>query len=428
MAFWNRKREPAGESGADFNPGDPHGVEVVGERAAALPFPMLQPSPWSGWPENWATPEWATQSGLQKLIDVAWAAIDLNANILSSFPVYRLRNGQILPPMPCLTNPDDTVYTSWAEFMKQLAWDFQAAGEAFVIPIAHGADGYPIRFRVVPPWLVNIDLKNGSRTYMLGAHDVTDEILHIRNISTTADAHGHSPLEAAGARIVTAGLLQRYANRLAETGGVPWYWLDVPGRRMSAAESRDLQDQWVEARIRHVGEPPVLSGGVGIKTALSMSARDLSLLELAQFSEARVSVICGVPPFLLGLPMAIGESLTYSNSTQLFLFHDRSSLRPKANTIMEALSGWLLPRGQSVELNRDEYSRPDYLERAQANKIYLEAGVLTSPEVRAMERFDGVPSAASALTGAELTSTPPPPPPTTPAAPPTPAPAGGNTP
>ena len=73
-------------------------------------------------------------------------------------------------------------------------------------------------------------------------------------------------------------------------------------------------------------------------------------------------MLLGVPPFLLGLPT--NESMTYSNVSQVFDFHDRRYLKTAATRVMSALSGWALPRGQSVELNRDEYSRPALVERA----------------------------------------------------------------
>jgi hypothetical protein len=78
---------------------------------------------------------------------------------------------------------------------------------------------------------------------------------------------------------------------------------------------------------------------------------------------------------------------------------------------MAALSGWALPRGQSVELNRDEYSRPALLERATAYEKLVAVGALSSAEIRVMERLtdadlpDEVPDdgedlvAAEALTG-----------------------------
>ena len=75
------------------------------------------------------------------------------------------------------------------------------------------------------------------------------------------------------------------------------------------------------------------------------------------------------------------DSLTYSNITSLFDFHDRASLRPKATDVMAALSWWALPRGQAAELNRDEYTRPAFNERADAGKLTT-AGIVSADEVR----------------------------------------------
>lgn len=416
MSFWTwltgRGPNTAGETpnATVANPpvraGDPDGVEFIGERALYQPLPWLQPSAWSGWPAQWSTPSYDKPStpGLKmsKLVDVAWAAINLNSSVLSSFPPYMLRNGVMQSPATYLTNPDKLIYTSWAEFAKQLFWDYQL-GEAFVLPMSVSAR-YPNTFRVIPPWLmtVKMDKDNGSRSYQFGSMNVTGEVLHIRNISNTVDPRGHCSLEAAGARMVTVGLLEKYVKTIAETGGVPHHWLNVPGHKLEQPEAMDLLDQWVASRKRHAGGPGILSGGITLEQAQSKNARDMTLLELSQFNEARIAIHCGTPPFLLGLPMAQGESMTYSNVNALFDHHDRAGLRPMATMVMQALSGWLLPWGSSVELNRDEYSRPGMLERAQAWDYYLKNFTITPEYVRAAERFDLLPSSASSLTGAEL--------------------------
>jgi hypothetical protein len=114
----------------------------------------------------------------------------------------------------------------------------------------------------------------------------------------------------------------------------------------------------------------------------------------------------GVPAFLANLPSG-GDSMTYSNVTSLFDFHDRSSLRTKASAVMSALSNWALPRGQSAELNRDEYTRPGFLERAQGYKLLVEAGAIDGGDIRAMERYEGpAPTPAVALTGGDTTGMP----------------------
>jgi hypothetical protein len=77
-----------------------------------------------------------------------------------------------------------------------------------------------------------------------------------------------------------------------------------------------------------------------------------------------------------------------------FLQHWRVGLRPMAQVVMSNLSGWLLPRGTRVEVNRDEYIQPEPLQRAQAaqilNSIVDTEGnpALTVEEIRAAERLD----------------------------------------
>lgn len=395
MSFWSWLNNEPSPTPAGVTPGDPNGAELVGEEtySRSLPFPV--PSPWSGWPSEWATPNWQGPFGLSRLIDSAWTCLDLNSRVLAAMPVYRLQSGRIVDPLSWMTNPDPSIYTSWYEFAKQLFWDL-LLGEVFILPMATGADGYPLRFRVIPPWLINVEMSGGSRAYLLGSRNVTEEILHIRYQSTTDDAHGHGPLESAGARMTTAGVLQRYARNLAETGGVPHYWMGVE-RRLTAKEAEDLLIQWVESRSKNLGYPALLSGGATLNQLQSMNAKDMALLELAQFSESRIAVLLGVPPFLVGLPSG-GDSMTYSNSSNLFDFHDRSSIGTLAMSAMSALSNWALPRGQAVELNREEYRRPSLLERFQAYKIGVEIGALDRNDVRSFERLHGD-SAADQLTG-----------------------------
>src|SRR5918994_3314231 len=108
-----------------------------------------------------------------------------------------------------MTNPDPMIYSSWHEFAKQLFWDYQL-GEAFVWVVSRYSDGYPMRFRVMPPWSIYVEMRNGSREYHIGditGPDVTNDILHIRYKSTTDGARGIGPLQAAGGTPITRRLL-----------------------------------------------------------------------------------------------------------------------------------------------------------------------------------------------------------------------------
>jgi HK97 family phage portal protein len=263
---------------------------------------------------------------------------------------------------------------------------------------------------VIPPPLVTAEMGGGRRLYKIGSLDVTDEILHIRYKSTTDTAHGVGPLESGRARLVQLSVLARYAAEITD-GAIPKYVLETE-QLLTPDQASDLLEQWWASRMMNLGEkwkPAVLSGGVSAKP-LQLTPEEMALAEQTGYNEARVAVLLGVPPFLLGLPT--NDSMTYSNVAQVFDFHDRRYLKTAATRVMAALSGWAVPRGQSVELNRDEYSRPALLERATAYEKLVAVGALSSAEIRVMERLtdadvpgDQMPNdgedlvAAEALTG-----------------------------
>jgi HK97 family phage portal protein len=382
--------EPASVASPDYTPGDPNGVELQYDPVQARSFGLVAPSPWDGWPAEWSTPNWDWGSRFNALVDIAWACIDRSATVLSAMPVYRTRSGVVADPTSWMTNPDPSIYTSWHEFAKQLFRDYMM-GEAFVMPVAYGANDYPLTFRVVPPWLMHVEMRGGVRHYKMGGqagYDVTDEVLHIRYDSTTDSPRGKGPLEVAGGRQVTAGLIEKYTREVVGNGGVPIYTLET-AEPLDADDAQDLLNQWAVSRRANFGLPPVLDNGTTLKTHQSMSPRDMAMIEIAQFTEARIAVLLGVPPMIVGLPSAGSESMTYSNVSQVFDQHDRLSLRPMAAHVMAALSGWALPSTQAAEVNRDEYSRPDFGARVEAYVKLIAAGVMSPDEVRTMERMSG---------------------------------------
>ena len=83
-------------------------------------------------------------------------------------------------------------------------------------------------------------------------------------------------------------------------GGIPSSVLEHPDE-LTAQQAADLQAQWVQARISSLGEPAVLSGGVTWKPT-QMNPKDMGLLELAQYTQSRIAILLGVPPYMVGLP------------------------------------------------------------------------------------------------------------------------------
>ena len=364
-----------------YVPGEVGAIDFIDEGPAPPRNLPPRAAPWSGWPAEWNTPGYGH---LGTLVDTAWMCVDLNASIMSTMPPYVTQGGRVTQAPSWMANPDPELYTSWDEFAKQLWWDYQL-GEAFVICTARFADGYPARFHVIEPWLVNVEMgDDGRRRYRIGSTDPGPDLLHIRYKSTASSARGTGPLDAGASRMVAARLLQQYATRVIESGGVPYYVITHPNE-LSGKQVTDLQEQWWASRMNNLGMPAIMSGGITIEP-LQISPEDMALVELAQYNDSRIAEMLGVPPFLVGLPSG-GDSMTYSNVTALFDYHWRAGLRPKVSPVVHALSQWALPPGTDVEVNRDEYVRPDALQRAQTYDILTRIGALDATEVRQLERF-----------------------------------------
>jgi hypothetical protein len=379
---------PASVAAPDYTPGDPDGVELQYDPVQARSHGLVMPSPWDGWPAEWSTPHWDWGGRFNALVDIAWACIDRQSQVLSAMDVYRTRGGRIIDNATWMTNPDPAIYSSWAEFAKQLFRDYMM-GEAFVWPTAVAADGYPLTFRVVPPWMVDVEMSGGQRRYRLGGPagpDVSDEILHIRYDSSTDSPRGRGPLEAAGARQVTAGLIEKYTREVVSSGGITFQYLKTD-QPMTEEDAQGLQNDYMAARRANFAAIPVFDNGVDLVSVNGVPPKDMAMLEIAQFTEARICILLGVPPFMMGLPS--GDSMTYSNVSQVHDYHDRLSIQPMTRHVMSAVSGWALPSTQRAELNRDAYSRPDFVARAGAYKQLVEAGVMTPEMVRVAEQMVG---------------------------------------
>jgi phage portal protein BeeE len=151
----------------------------------------------------------------------------------------------------------------------------------------------------------------------------------------------------------------------ATRGGIPWAILKSQ-RKLNGKESTDLQNAWINGARNRQGAPAILSGTLELET-LTISPKEMMMLEQRIFDETRICAALGVPPYLVGLPQPGG--LTYANAINLLDFHWRTTLRTAANAVMAALSFWVLPRGTRVEMNRDDYVRADDLTRAQTDQV-----------------------------------------------------------
>ena len=358
--------------------------------SAAYPGPTLAPQPWAGFPSQWQ-PAWnnggAGMGGaLGGKVSTVFSCVDLNARALASMPLTITEDGRPVDPTEYewTENPEPRLYAGWGEFMTQAVASLLTSGDLYV----HATDWdyetlLPTRFMVVDPSQVTCQFDaDGVREYWIGGAPVMPwELRHVRYMTIAGYPTGISPLQGAAGSIRSAAALEAYGAGLAEQGGVTWGVL-TSEQRITRRQAALAQQQWIEAQQSRRGAPAVLGSGLELKT-LTLSPRDMALLDLRVFDEQRIAAVLGVPPYLIGLEQPQG--LTYANATSLFDFHHRGMLRPTGRKITEPLSSWLLPRRRKLHLNAGDYVQPPLAERTTSYKAMHEAGALTLDEWRALE-------------------------------------------
>src|SRR6185312_14968726 len=261
-------------------------------------------------------------------------------------------------------NPEPRLYAGWGEFMVQAVLSILTRGDLYVAGTEWNLDTLlPSRFMVVDPDRVTCTFApdGSTRQYLVNGEEVYPaDLTHVRYLTAAGWPTGLSPLQAAAGNLRSAAALERYGADIADGGGIPWGTL-TSDNRLTQRQIELARYEWLTAAQNRRGAPAILGNGLKLET-LTISPRDMALLDLRVFDEQRIAAAFGVPPFLIGLPQP--EGLTYANATSLFDFHWRGMLRPLSRKITEALSAWALPRGRKLHLNSGDYVQPPLAERA----------------------------------------------------------------
>ena len=362
---------PVGTVGADLRPG-------TGESSAVFPG-FLSMVPFDGWPPGWGMP-WmettptsstffgysaADPAGYAGRVSTVGTCVDINSRAVVAMAAYSVTKG-VPGDLPdwYQTSPEPLEYADWCEFVGLVVDDLMYRGEAILWATAHYADGYPQRFVALDPARVDVD-DRGRYTVAVDGGDPVGldraDVCHIKYKHDRAAGRGYGPLAWAGRDVVSAELLDRYADNLARNGTSAV--LTAPGD-LTAQQANDLRRDWSRLRASNPGVPAVLSGGITYASQ-SMSPRDMALLDLKIFDLQMIANAFGVPSVLAGLPTAAG-GLTYSSPAMARVQHWAGYLLPLCQRIAGALSNWALPRGTRFEFNPNRYLQDDAASQVQA--------------------------------------------------------------
>jgi len=325
---------------------------------------------------------WSELTGLgfsPRLIDRVWAAnrcIQLNSQQIAAMPMKFFGNYE----PAWVSNPDPVWYPNGiGEAVAAAVRSYYGWGDAFLYITARYANGFPSAWTVLMPETVNVQNVRGRRAYKVNEQpiDPADVVQITRD--PRGDLRGTSVFRSY-APLMWASIAGAELNQSMLSGGAVPNAVIKSARKLTAEQAAALQEQWVDATALRRGAPAILPPELDFQQ-LAFSPKDLLLLDAQEFDARVIASACGVPPFLLNLPLVGG--LTYQNPEMLVDQWWRVELRPAARRIADALSTNMLPRGSWVEFESREMLAPSFKDQVDAWLALLKEQAVTVDEVRA---------------------------------------------
>lgn len=322
-------------------------------------------------------------------IGAVYAALGIYADLVGTMPVQRHRgepeNPERLPLPPFVDHPAG-IPVGWTNEIGQTIWSLLLRGNAWAHATSYDSTGYPASFEVWDPNRVELRVGGDGRMrvkyYDLVLVDPSPlELLHIAWQAVPGSPFGVGVLDASGpgGPLANAYAANLYSTELMRNPTPPAV-LTHP-LRLNAQQATDLQTQWADSIARSRAVPAVLSGGITFQP-LTVSARDVQLIESRRWNATEIATLFRLPPYMLG--GSTGDSLTYATvegeNTRLWT----AALQPMAVRLERAFGAWL-PNGHRLRFVPDALLRTQTLDRFQAHKIAIESGFETVDEVRALE-------------------------------------------
>jgi HK97 family phage portal protein len=271
-------------------------------------------------------------------------------------------------------------------------------GNAYLRVTSTDSTGYPSTFTVLNPDIMTVErAPAGGVRYRWDTGDGTeqildgpepDELLHVRVNRPPGHFCGLGVLDVQqgpASSLRGAYASEAYANELMGSP-MPPAVLTHP-LRLNKGQAEALQQQWSESIGRARAVPAVLSGGITYQP-LTVTAKDVELIESRRWNATQIAVLFGLPAWILG--GSTGDSMTYSTVELELQRLWTMALMPQTVRLERSFGAWV-PNGQRLRFVPDALLRAQTLDRYQAHKIALDGGWETVDEVRALENRPPLP-------------------------------------
>jgi len=304
-----------------------------------------------------------------------------------------IREPEVVDPQPQIL-VDPSPFHTQNEVKRLLVRSLLMRGNAYLWITGYNPEGFPTMAVPVNPDEVTVRWDNTQtrKIYEWRGEIMTEGIdfAHIMLPAVTGEPTGLAPIDAGALMLGYALDQQRFGGEFFDGSAVPAGIIDHPGR-LDEEDANNLRARW-EAQHQGGRGTAVLSGGVKF-SQISINPEQAQFLQTRAFSNQQIATLLGIPPFMLnaGQPQGTASSLTYQNLSQVFEELYRMTLSPVYLTRLEETMQRFIPRGQSVRFDTSELLRTDDANRWAAQKVAIDAGILTADEVRDLEGREPLP-------------------------------------
>jgi HK97 family phage portal protein len=308
--------------------------------------------------------------------------LQLSSQQIATMPLrYRHRASAAEFQPRWVTDPDPAWYPNGiSDAIFAAVYSIYARGDAFLWVTSRYENGYPATWTVLDPVSMEVEDGGGYRVYTSNGFplDSNDVVQVSRN--PHGQLRGSSAIAAYASSVSSAFMAEQYAADVYASTGATRVALRSTTRRLSQEQAEEIQAQWVAAVSRRMGAPAVLPPDLELVEALSISPKDLMLLESRDWDARQLAAAFGVPAMLLNI--ALSGGLIYQNPLQLFDIWWRSELMPCASKLQDALSR-MMPRGHWVEFDPTATLKPNFAQLVDVYSKALADGAITVDEYRA---------------------------------------------
>ncbi len=297
---------------------------------------------------------------------IAYRCIDLIATSVASVPLalYRISEDgsrdriYVHDVLDLLKRPNPSM--SKCDFLKSLVSYKLISGNAYSLRVGKLRSSdipkelyllRPDRVQIIPgnaniPDAYRYSVNTNYKDYKINKLTGKSDILHFKHFNPIDDWYGLSPIEASSRNIDQHNQAGDWIQSLLQNGAKPSGALVVKGRADDGNKGSLSIDQYNRLKEQinnyytgpfNAGRPLLLEGGLEWQ-GMSLSPRDMDLLNLRHNAAREIALAFGVPPQLLGIP---GDN-TYSNLVEARLALWEQTIMPCLDDILQKICVWLL--------------------------------------------------------------------------------------